>query len=348
MLAHLSECGSCVREIQTTKAGRNRISGMFSSHQPMPDVPGVSHQYINAGGLRTHVAVAGPESGDPVLLLHGWPEHWWLWRHAMPALADAGYRVYAPDLRGFGWSEATPNFADYDKRNFASDILALITALKIDRPIRLAGHDWGGWTGFLIAIREPQLFDRFFALNISPPWDNPGPFDLKESLKALAKLRYQVPLALPGLSRWTQAGGGRKLLSGGVVDATYNRDAWKDGALDVFLDQFKEEKRSRATMMLYRRFLTHEVPLIATGRYVEGRLTVPTKMLFGMGDVAVSPDTILADHSRKADHFTVETVENCGHFIVDEQPELVTEKMLEWFAVADPKVTTQTAAASAA
>lgn len=312
----------------------------------MPEVPGVSHEYIDVRGFKMHVATAGPESGDPVLLLHGWPQHWWLWRKVMPALADAGYRVYAPDLRGFGWSEATPKFADYSKQNLATDVLALIDALGIDRPIRLAGHDWGGWTGFLIAMREPQRFDRYFALNIPPPWGDPGPFNLKASLKALAKLRYQVPLSTPGLSRWTQAGGGKKMLSGGVVEATYNRDAWKDGALNVFLDQFQDERRSHATMMLYRRFLTHEMPKVANGKYVEGRLTVPTKLLFGMGDVAISADTILADHSRKADHFIVETVDECGHFIVDEQPELVVEKMLEWFALADPTAVAQTATAS--
>lgn len=320
---------------------------MHSVLQPMPQVPGVSHEYINAGGLRMHVAVAGPDGGAPVLLLHGWPQHWWLWRNVMPALAEAGFRVYAPDLRGFGWTEATPNFADYSKQNLANDILALIDALEIEGPIRLAGHDWGGWTGFLLAIREPQLFDRYFALNIPPPWGDPGPFDLKASLQALAKLRYQLPLSTPGLSRWTQAGGGRKMLSGGVIEATRNRDAWKDGALDVFLDQFQDEKRSRATMMLYRRFLTHEMPKVASGSYVKDRLKVPTKLLFGMDDVAINADTILADHSRMADHFTVETVDNCGHFIVDEQPELVVDRMLEWFAVADPAVAALSVSAQA-
>lgn len=317
---------------------------MPSILQPMPEVQGVSHEYINAGGLRMHVAVAGPVDGDPVLLLHGWPQHWWLWRNVMPPLADAGYRVYAPDLRGFGWTEATPNFSDYDKRAMAGDILALIEALGIDRPIRLAGHDWGGWISFLIAMRRPELFDRFFALNIPPPWGDPGPFDLKANLKALFKLRYQIPLSTPGISRWTQAGGGRKLFSGGVVAATHNRDAWKHGALETFLDQFQDKKRSRATMMLYRRFVLAEVPAVASGKYVKGRLTVPTKMLFGMGDVAVSADTILADHSQMADHFTVETVDDCGHFIVDEQPELVVDRILEWFAAPDPAAATLAAA----
>ena len=88
-----------------------RLGVMSGSYfQPMPAVEGVEHIYVNAGGLRTHVAVAGPEGGEPVMLLHGWPQHWWLWRNVMPELAAAGYRVYAPDLRGLGWSEATERF----------------------------------------------------------------------------------------------------------------------------------------------------------------------------------------------------------------------------------------------
>lgn len=301
--------------------------------QPMPEVPGVQHIYVNAAGLRMHVATAGPENGDPVMLLHGWPQHWWIWRDAIPKLAAAGYRVYAPDLRGFGWTEATDNIADYEKANLARDAYALLDVLEIDRPIRLAGHDWGGWAGFLLSMNHPERVDRYFACNITPPWGDPGPPNIGDMLKTLVKLRYQLPLSTPGLTKWVQAGGGKKLLVGGVVDGTTNRDVWKNGVLDTFLDQFQDPKRARATMYLYRYFITREVPKIAARTYVKGqRLTVPTRLLFGMNDVAINPAVIKADHSKMADDLTVELVDDCGHFIVDEQPELVSDRMLEWFA----------------
>lgn len=308
------------------------MGGTLTPRQPMPEVPGVSHIYVNAGGLRTHVAVAGPEDGDPVLLLHGWPQHWWLWRNVIPPLAEAGYRVHAPDLRGFGWTEATPRFADYDRRHMANDIFALIEELELDRPIRLAGHDWGGWISFLITMRRPELFERYFALNIPPVWGDPGPFKLGQRLRTLSKLAYQLPLSTPGVSRQVQAGALRSRFAMGVVKASKRREVWENGVLDVFLDQFKDPARSRATMCLYRRFLTHELLPIATGSYAPGRLTVPTRLLFGMDDVAVDPSVVLADHSKKADDLTVETIDDCGHFIVDEQPELVADRMLAWFA----------------
>ena len=97
------------------------------TQRSMPDLEGVTHEYVQAGGVKIHVAVAGPEGGRPVVLLHGWPENWFMWHKVIPTLANAGYRVHAMDLRGAGWSEVTPK--GYEKEQFASDVLAAATAL---------------------------------------------------------------------------------------------------------------------------------------------------------------------------------------------------------------------------
>jgi pimeloyl-ACP methyl ester carboxylesterase len=297
----------------------------------MPEVPGVEHIYVNAGGLRTHVAVAGPAEGPPVVLLHGWPQHWWLWRAVIPALAAAGHRVYAPDLRGLGWTEATEHSKDYDKRQLARDVVALLDTLELDR-VKLAGHDWGGWVGFLVAINEPDRVERFVAMNIPPPWLDPGPLDIKRSLRALTRLWYQVVMATPGLSRFAQAGPGRKLLLDGVVNGTINRGVWDDGVLEVFLDQFQDPRRAHASMYIYRNFLLRELPAIQLRDYFHGRLTTPTKLLFGLEDAAVDPVILDADHALLADDMTIERVPGCGHFIVDEQPDLVAQRLIEFFS----------------
>lgn len=299
--------------------------------QPMPEVEGVEHIYVNAGGLRTHVATAGPESGKPVMLLHGWPQHWWLWRNVMPSLAAAGYRVYAPDLRGMGWSEATERPCDYDKRQFARDIIALLDTLEIDK-VRLAGHDWGGWTGFIVAITAPERVDRYLALNIAPPWLDPGPFDLGKVIPALWRLRYQVALSTPGVSQQITSGRLRSLLSGGMIEGSTNKDVWTDEVVDTYLNQFKSPKRGAATKFIYRQFLTKELPQAQFGKYVRNHLETNTKILFGVNDIAVDSSVVVADHSRFAPNLVVDPVENCGHFIVDEQPELVASKMLDFFA----------------
>src|SRR3954449_10810373 len=89
----------------------------------MPQVDGVSHRWVSAGGLRVHLAEAGPEDAEPVLILHGLPHHWYLWRGGVPRMSDR-YRLLMPDLRGLGWNEATEG--GYEKENLALDQIALL------------------------------------------------------------------------------------------------------------------------------------------------------------------------------------------------------------------------------
>src|SRR5215210_1832329 len=130
----------------------------------LPAVPGVRHRDVAAGSVRLHVAEAG--KGPPLVLLHGWPQHWWCWRHLIPRLAE-DHRVLAPDLRGWGWSDAPPG--DYAKSTFAADVLAL---------------------------EHPERIERMVALDIAPPWM--GPPQLRHvALPLLAS--YQLLVGTPVL-----------------------------------------------------------------------------------------------------------------------------------------------------
>src|SRR5215213_2594624 len=97
------------------------------AHQ-MPQIEGVKHRFIRAGEMDFHVALAG--EGDPVVLLHGWPQHWWEWREVIPKLAQ-GYSVVAMDLRGFGWSDIA--WTGFEKENMADDVMAVLEALELER-----------------------------------------------------------------------------------------------------------------------------------------------------------------------------------------------------------------------
>src|SRR5690349_11113885 len=94
----------------------------------MPHVDGVTHRDVHAAGFRWHVAEAGPEDGEPIVMLHGWPQHWYAWRHVVPLLSDR-YRLVMPDLRGLGWSQVTPDRNDYAKDSLARDVIALLDEL---------------------------------------------------------------------------------------------------------------------------------------------------------------------------------------------------------------------------
>src|SRR5919108_254932 len=136
---------------------------------PMPQLAGVEHRDVDVRGVRLHVAEAG--AGDPVLLVHGWPQHWWSWRELIPSLAER-HRVIAPDLRGLGWSGA-PADGDYRKETLADDLLGVIDALDLGR-VRYVGHDWGAWLGYLIALREPDRLDRLVTISVPRPRPPPG------------------------------------------------------------------------------------------------------------------------------------------------------------------------------
>ena len=139
--------------------------------RPLPDLEGVSHEFVDVSGLRMHVAVAGPEDGEPLVLLHGWPQHWYAWRRLIGPLSER-YRVYCPDLRGFGWTDAPPG--SYEKAELAADVIALLDVLGLER-VRLAGHDWGGFVGFLVCFAAPERVSHFAAAGINHPWVKPEP-----------------------------------------------------------------------------------------------------------------------------------------------------------------------------
>ena len=134
---------------------------------PMPHVDGVTHREVTAAGTTFHVAEAG--SGPPVLLLHGWPQHWYAWRKVIPRLA-AEHRVIVPDLRGFGWSAVSAG--DFGKQALANDIVPLLDALELDR-VDLVAHDWGAWIGFMVALDHPERIGHYLALNMYAPWAAP-------------------------------------------------------------------------------------------------------------------------------------------------------------------------------
>jgi pimeloyl-ACP methyl ester carboxylesterase len=289
--------------------------------RPFPEVEGVTHRYVDTGRLTMHVAEAGSPDADPVVMLHGWPQHWYEWRHQIPAIAQH-YRVIAPDLRGLGWSDAPPD--GYEKENMGTDVLALLDALELEQ-VRLVGHDWGGWIGFLICLRAPERFRRYVACNIPTPFAKRDP----RGFAGVWRFWYQAVLASPGLGARAAPAMAERLLRN-----TKRRGALSEEEVREFVEPLREPDRARATVQIYRTFVTREFAPVAAGRYNSKRLTVPTRLLFGEDDIAIPTRMVSGDFSRHADHLEVEFVPNCGHLIEEEQPELVTRRTLDFFSAA--------------
>ncbi len=127
-------------------------------------IPGVTFRFIQTNGIRMRLAAMG-ESGPLVVLVHGWPESWYSWRHQMVALAEAGYRVVAPDMRGYGDTDAPPNVEDYDIRQLTADIVGILDVYEEEKAI-IVGHDWGAIVAWHALLLHPARFSALVAMSV--------------------------------------------------------------------------------------------------------------------------------------------------------------------------------------
>lgn len=268
-----------------------------------PQLDGVRHDYVDAGGLRVHVALAGPEDAPPVVLLHGWPQNWWAWRQIIPDLA-ASFRVIVVDLRGHGWSEAPPS--GYEKEQLASDVLATLDALGVDS-VTWIGHDWGAWAGLIAAVRQPQRISRMLTLGIPHLWTPPHP-------SRLLILGYQGPISLPIIGPRVADPMVRAILQAG-------RGGERLSAADV--DLFADHIPAAVTVAMYRTFLTREVLPFALGRYAHRTLEVPTTHLVGARDLVTKGIPTGVAHGQP--NLNVEVLDGVAHWIPEQRPQAIVD-----------------------
>lgn len=290
----------------------------------LPHVPGATHRMVtidahDVGPLDVHVIEAG--DGPPVLMLHGWPQDAWSWHSVVPLLAD-DYRVICPDLRGFGWSDAPGR--GYDGATFGADAIALLDALDIERSF-LVGHDWGGFGAFAAALAAPRRIERMLVLNTAPPWVPRSPRLLLTAWRAW----YAAALALFG----DRIASRRPDLIARALRSDAVHDRITDAEARAYAQRLARPESAQATKLLYQSYMRSFREVTLRRRYEQLRLTVPTRFLFGTQDGAISP-LVLRDLERHCDDIVVELVEDSGHFIANEKPELVAQRARELFGAA--------------
>ena len=283
----------------------------------MPGPVEVTHRLLDAGGLRVNLLEAG--EGDPILLLHGWPQTNELWRRVLDRLAPE-FRMLAPDLRGFGSTEAPGR--GYDGETFARDQIALLDALGIEQ-VKLIGHDWGGWTAMMLGLDHPERIDRMIVIDVPHPWPRLRPSLIPE----LWRSWYAAALATPVLGPWLlrRTGFAKGILRRGTAPGTFT-----PAELDEYADGFREPARATAISALYRYYHCAFLKALRGG-WRGRRLAVPTLLLFGARDLYVTPK-LLEGWEPYADEMRVETVADAGHFLVDERSELVCDRALGFFS----------------
>ena len=248
------------------------------------------------------------------MLLHGWPQHWFMWRDVIPALASDGRRVIAPDLRGLGWSDAPKR--GYLKQELADDVLALLDELGVER-FDLIGHDWGAFAGFLICLGAPERVGHYVGCSIPHLW----PPQERPSLRRLLNLWYQVALGTPGLGAWPDAQ--RPLHAAGAAGRALARPLLRRRAGRVRRRAARARARERDLAVL---------PHVPAARAAAADLRrdegahADDPDAPAVGQTRPDPPGLAhasGDHERYAPNMRIEWVDDTGHFLPEERPELV-------------------------
>jgi epoxide hydrolase 4 len=283
---------------------------------PVDDV--VTHNHATINGVRLHWVEAG--EGPLVVLLHGFPEFWYSWRNQIPALAAAGYRVIAPDLRGFARSEKPRSLAQYRPSSVTGDIVGLIHEAGEERAT-VVGHDWGGAVSWLLATSEPAVVERLVIVN------SPHPAVMIKSLRRpdqLFRSSYMAVFNVPLLPELALRAGEFAALR------WFLRAATKPGALtDADLDRYVEAWAIPGSLsggLAYYRAMGRAIAG-SGGRPASGRaVTAPTLVIWGRNDPVLPPH--LADPGGRVPHRRVEMIDDAGHFVQADAPERVNQLLL--------------------
>lgn len=286
--------------------------------------PAVQHHRVALDGVTLHYAEAG--QGPLVILLHGFPETWWSWRHQVEPLAAAGFRVVAPDLRGYGESDL---HGPYDLDTTTQDVVRLIDRLGGGAPVALVGHDWGGALAWHLASFHPRCVERLCVLNC------PHPALLRTALLGGSRRQmrrswymyfFQLPL-LPELAlTWRGGANVRKTMRA----VARRREHFTDEELEPARQAMLRPGAARAAVGWYRAALRDAVPWSTKARRGYPQIPAPVTLLWGMADGALGYDDVVPGTERYAPTLTVERFEGVGHFPQVEAPEQVTARLLAW------------------
>jgi len=297
----------------TAMAQQQQLSGMSFQMDNMT----FSHHMASVNGIQLHYVIGG--QGDPVVLLHGWPETWYAWHHVMPALAK-NYTVVAPDLRGLG--DSSKPLTGYDGKTLAEDIHQLVTQLEF-KTIFLVGHDIGTQVAYSYAAAHPTEVKRLAVMELTIPGFAPA-----DRMPLWWVIFHQTPDVPEALVQGKEM----MYLSWFFHNLAYNPAAITQADINEYVSHYSAPGGMRAGFEHYRAF-TQDA--IQNQNYSKTNLTMPVLALGGgyiptFGGNITMP-TVIYGMKILAQNVTGITVPNSGHFIPEEQPDVVVKLLNNFF-----------------
>jgi pimeloyl-ACP methyl ester carboxylesterase len=276
---------------------------------------------IETNGIRLHAVEAGPPDGEPVVLLHGFPEFWWTWHAQIGALARAGYRVTAPDLRGFGLSDKPPRIEDYRIEQRRADLLGLLDALGRES-VFLAGHDFGGIVAWDLAIHHPERIRKLVVLNVAHPqvYREPPPGEPDGETIGWFRTFFQLPFLPELLAR-----SGAWYLLERNLRATSRPGTFDGPTLRNYKQAWAQENAIHTMIHWYRASYRYPVDYRGTPR-----VRVPTLVVWGARDAFNDPRFAESSLAHCEDAKVVKLAD-AGHWLLHEQPAETSALLVEFF-----------------
>jgi epoxide hydrolase 4 len=279
-------------------------------------------------GLRMRVARTG--RGDPlVVMLHGFPECWYSWRHQLLALSPS-YECVAPEMRGYGETDAPRGVENYRIEKLVDDVAALIERLGRKRAV-IVGHDWGGAVAWATAMIRPELVDRLCVMNcphlakfMTHVRSNP-----RQMLRSWYMLFFQIPLLPDALLRMR----GGAMVANAIRTSAFNKQAFTNGDLDYFRHAFRHRYSATAAINYYRALMRRDfLRKTPDDHWLHRKIAAPTLLIWGERDVALRKELTYEMEDLFTGPFEVKYIPDSGHWVQQEKPELVNDYLKEFLA----------------
>lgn len=245
----------------------------------------VEKQFVRAGNLQFHVITAGPEDGEPLLLLHGFPEFWYGWRKQIPYFADQGYRVIVPDQRGYNLSDKPADVSSYNIDLLATDVRNLLDTFAIEK-VNLVGHDWGALVAWWTAILYPDRLKKLGILNVPHPVA--GADVIRNSPAQLLRSGYIFFFNLPIIPENVLAFNNFDALIRALKESS-TEGAFTEGDFEQYRLAWSQRDALSSMLNWYRALLRSSL----NNQWEQARdlrISTPTLMLWGEQDVALGKE----------------------------------------------------------
>ncbi len=275
------------------------------------------HRDIITNGIRMHYVIQG--EGPLVVLLHGFPEFWYSWRHQILFLAEQGYTVVAPDLRGYNDSDKPRT--GYDVPTLLRDIEGLIKGLGQEKAI-IVGHDWGGALAWVFAMRYPQMTQRLIVLNAPHPW---ALMRELRTLKQLSKSWYIFFFQIPWLPEAILSYNHAEVIGRAIYESAVQKSAFPPNVLLKYQAAMSKPGAMTAALNYYRAAFRRGA-YTSTGGRTQTIIHVPTLLIWGEQDVALGIN-LTRNLEQWVPRIQVRRIPDSGHWVQQEQPDEVNNLM---------------------